>query len=236
MPTIDLGNIKFNWRGTWSSGAAYVKDDVVFVDPHSYICVQDNTGQGVTTNGNNSYWNIMASGANLPGQSGNAGKALVTNGSSMSWGDGGQVVTVHRRHFNSHHQYSGNGVNIDVYDWTISGLTPGNKLIFQMHMCGEMHHDCALRCRRNGNTWMLQGLTDNNDGGHPYGIYTPKYDQNEDSTPNLDMLMFYDDIVSSSHTYEFFKYGNSSSWNVNRCYNRRYERGVTTQVAWEIVG
>ena len=29
MATIDLGKIKLNWRGTWSSGTAYIVDDVV---------------------------------------------------------------------------------------------------------------------------------------------------------------------------------------------------------------
>ena len=29
MATIDLGKIKFNWRGTYASGTAYVPDDVV---------------------------------------------------------------------------------------------------------------------------------------------------------------------------------------------------------------
>jgi len=238
MPTIDLGNIKFNWRGIWSSSTSYVVDDVVYVDPHSYVCVQNNTGQGVTTNGNNSYWNIMASGANLPGQSGYAGKALVTNGSSISWGNGGQVVTVNRRRFNSHHSYGGNGTHITVYDWTVSGLTPGNRLIFQFHMAGEAHNDTSLRCLRNGNTWLYQGLTDDNDGGHPYGMYNVLHDSDNNSTPNLGMWMFYDDVVSSSHTYQFYKYGNGggSNWHVNRCWNRRYERGVTTQILWEIAG
>ena len=30
MATIDLGKIKFNWRGTYAGGTAYVPDDVVY--------------------------------------------------------------------------------------------------------------------------------------------------------------------------------------------------------------
>jgi len=62
MPTIDLGNIKFSWRGTWSSSTSYVVDDVVHVNPHSYICIQNNSGVTPTTGGNNSHWQIMAKG------------------------------------------------------------------------------------------------------------------------------------------------------------------------------
>lgn len=66
MPTIDLGNIKFNWRGTWGSGTAYVVDDVVHQNPHSYVCIQNTTGVAPTTGGNNSYWQIMAKGHGNP--------------------------------------------------------------------------------------------------------------------------------------------------------------------------
>jgi len=92
MSTIDLGNIKFNWKGTKDTSTAYAIDDVVYVDPHSYVCVQAHTNQAVNTNGNNAYWEIIASGANLPGQTGYAGKALKTDGTNLSWGDGGKLV------------------------------------------------------------------------------------------------------------------------------------------------
>ena len=48
MATIDLGKIKFNWRGTYAGGTAYVPDDVVYyVDGSvgsSYMCVANTTG------------------------------------------------------------------------------------------------------------------------------------------------------------------------------------------------
>ena len=31
MAQIDLGKLKFNWRGAWVSTAAYGKDDVVYL-------------------------------------------------------------------------------------------------------------------------------------------------------------------------------------------------------------
>ena len=47
MATIDLGKIKLNWRGTWSSGTAYIVDDVVqYTDTgvtSSFVCVAAST-------------------------------------------------------------------------------------------------------------------------------------------------------------------------------------------------
>jgi len=44
MATINLGSIKFNWRGTYAGGTAYVVDDVVEYNGSSYICILANTG------------------------------------------------------------------------------------------------------------------------------------------------------------------------------------------------
>ena len=48
MATVNLGKIKFKWRGTYSGGTAYTPDDVVYyVDGSvgsSYICVTASTG------------------------------------------------------------------------------------------------------------------------------------------------------------------------------------------------
>ena len=67
MATIDLGKIKFNWRGTYSGGTAYVPDDVVYyVDGSvgsSYICVTASTGNAPSSGGTlHSSWNYMAKG------------------------------------------------------------------------------------------------------------------------------------------------------------------------------
>ena len=59
MATVTLGNIKFNWKGAWNSGTAYVVDDVVSLSGSSYVCIQAHSNQAV---GNaTAYWNIMSS-------------------------------------------------------------------------------------------------------------------------------------------------------------------------------
>ena len=59
MATINLGAIKFNWKGAYNSGTAYAVDDVVSSSGNSYVCIQAHTNQAV---GNaTAYWNIMSS-------------------------------------------------------------------------------------------------------------------------------------------------------------------------------
>jgi hypothetical protein len=44
MATINLGSIKFNWKGAYAGGTAYAVDDVVEYNGSSYICIQASTG------------------------------------------------------------------------------------------------------------------------------------------------------------------------------------------------
>jgi hypothetical protein len=59
MAQINLGNIKFNWRGAYVGGTAYVVDDVVSSAGSSYVCILASTGN---TPPNGTYWNLMAQG------------------------------------------------------------------------------------------------------------------------------------------------------------------------------
>ena len=67
MATINLGAIKFNWKGAYNGSTAYAVDDVVSSGGNSYVCIQASTGNAV---GNaTAYWNIMSS----AGTNGSAG-------------------------------------------------------------------------------------------------------------------------------------------------------------------
>jgi hypothetical protein len=85
MATIDLGKIKPVWKGDWAGSTAYEKNDMVLEGVNSYICTTAHTSSG-TFSSDTANWDIMAYGAELPAQSGNAGKSLVTDGTSLSWG------------------------------------------------------------------------------------------------------------------------------------------------------
>jgi len=112
MATINLGSIKFNWKGAYSGATAYVVDDVVESSGSSYICIAATTGNAPP---NASYWEQMSSagtngtdgtdlGTTLTTQgdivyrdasglqrlgAGTSGQALVTGGTGAnpSWGD-----------------------------------------------------------------------------------------------------------------------------------------------------
>ena len=57
MATINLGSIKFNWKGAYAGGTAYAVDDVVSYNGSSYICILASTGN-LPTNG--TYFSVMS--------------------------------------------------------------------------------------------------------------------------------------------------------------------------------
>ena len=117
MATIDLGKIKFNWRGTYAGGTAYVPDDVVYYMDgsvgSSYMCVANTTGNAPSSGGTvHASWEYLAKGqASSPtttqgdliirGASadqrlaiGSAGQALKVNSSAngLEYGEAGGMV------------------------------------------------------------------------------------------------------------------------------------------------
>ena len=102
MATIDLGKIKQVWRGTYNNSTAYVVDDLVeYTDSgitSTYICVANSTGNAPSSSGTaHASWNFVAKGVAdpIPSQSGNSGKALVTDGTTASWGTAGKLLKIH---------------------------------------------------------------------------------------------------------------------------------------------
>ena len=72
MATINLGAIKFNWKGAYNSSTTYAVDDVVSSSGNSYVCIQAHSNQAV---GNaTAYWNIMS----LAGTNGTDGTDIST--------------------------------------------------------------------------------------------------------------------------------------------------------------
>jgi hypothetical protein len=45
MAEFKIGRLRFVWRGLWTTGYAYVKDDVVRVGGSSYVCITGHTSQ-----------------------------------------------------------------------------------------------------------------------------------------------------------------------------------------------
>jgi hypothetical protein len=61
MSMINLGKIKFSWKGDWVSGTAYTKDDVVKYGANSYVCISSHTA-GINFAATSSNFDLMTQG------------------------------------------------------------------------------------------------------------------------------------------------------------------------------
>ena len=161
MATIDLGKIKFNWRGTYNAGTAYVPDDVVeYADgsvTSSYMCVANTTGNAPSSGGTaHASWNFLAKGqATSPtttqgdlivrGASadqrlaiGAAGKALRVNSSAngLEYGNPGGVIQT-KSAFTQATQTTNSGSFVDCTGLSVT-ITPtdaNNKILVLYSFC-----------------------------------------------------------------------------------------------------
>ena len=127
MATINLGNIKFNWKGTYNAGTAYAVDDVVSYNGSSYVCILASTGNLPT---NTTYWNVMSQAGTNGTDGTDVGTTITTQGdilyrdasglARLGAGTSGQVL-----------QTGGTGANpswtslssdfVHINDYTVSG-------------------------------------------------------------------------------------------------------------------
>jgi hypothetical protein len=84
MATINLGAIKFNWKGAYNNSTAYAVDDVVSSGGSSYVCILASTGNAVS---NGTYWNIMSS-AGTNGTNGTDVGTVITTQGDILYRDG----------------------------------------------------------------------------------------------------------------------------------------------------
>jgi len=96
MATVNLGNIKFNWKGTYNAGTAYAIDDVVSYNGSSYVCISATTGNLPTVTAK---WNVMSSagtnGTDLTTTLTTQGDIVYRDGSGLArlgYGTAGQVL------------------------------------------------------------------------------------------------------------------------------------------------
>lgn len=97
MATVNLGSIKFKWKGAYAGGTAYTVDDVVSYNGSSYICILASTGNLPT---NTTYFEQMSSagtdGTDLTSTLTTQGDVLYRDGSGLARlaaGTSGQVLT-----------------------------------------------------------------------------------------------------------------------------------------------
>ena len=84
MATVNLGSIKFKWKGTYAGGTAYTIDDVVSYNGSSYICIQASTGNLPT---DTTYFEQMSS-AGTNGTNGTDVGTTITTQGDLLYRDG----------------------------------------------------------------------------------------------------------------------------------------------------
>ncbi len=113
--TVDLGKLKFNWRGAYNSGTTYKKDDVVEHGGSSWVCVVTSISQS-DPSPSNINWDLMAQGGDpasimttqgdllVTGAAGleaigvgTAGQKLMSNGTTPEWQDDVSGLTLKKR-------------------------------------------------------------------------------------------------------------------------------------------
>ena len=162
MATIDLGKIKFMWRGTYAGGTAYVPDDVVYYMDgsvgSSYMCVANTTGNAPSSGGTpHASWQYLAKGqatsptttqgdlivrgASADGRLaiGAAGKALKVNssGNGLEYGPGGNVVQTRFKTIKTPTSISTATTYVTPtgFTHTITPTSSSNHILITMNIC-----------------------------------------------------------------------------------------------------
>ena len=157
---VDLGKIRPVWKGDWAASTAYEQNDMVKEGVDSYICTAAHTSGSVFADTN---WDILALGAEIPSQSGYAGKALITDGTNMSWGDGGKVLNVQTYKYTAKVNVSNNNSWSNWFTGTFTKQSSSSLVVVEMHM------SCHRELNGSGNTRFVLGSSTEY-GQFDYGI------------------------------------------------------------------
>jgi len=207
MATINLGSIKFKWKGTYNGATAYTVDDVVEYNGSSYICILASTGNLPT---NATYFEQMSAkgtdGTDLTSTlttqgdilyrdgsglqrlgAGTSGQALITNGTGAnpSWGDvGGGVVQVKYLHYKNEESVTNSEptyTEIPNFNLSITPTSASNKILVQITLNGGSENWAVSRLYRNGTALTdARGINSSNrSGSSTTGLYNTNADQGQ---------------------------------------------------------
>jgi len=93
ITSINLGKIKFNWKGIWQQNTVYVKDDVIRYNGSSYVCTIGHTSS-TSYNTHSSKWDLMAEGTTPTTTQGDLIYRSSSQDARLPIGNSGQVLTV----------------------------------------------------------------------------------------------------------------------------------------------
>jgi len=91
MATLDLGKIKFVWRGAYNPATAYEVDDFVSFEGSSYVSKVATTGNAPT---DTTKWDLLAQGGDVINTTTTTGDIVVRSGSGLSRVAAGAAGTI----------------------------------------------------------------------------------------------------------------------------------------------
>lgn len=83
---IDLGNLRFIWKGDWVQANTYELNDVVRYNNIVWVYINQIPAADIAIT-NTAYWSRMVEGSEIPPTEGQAGKVLKTDGTLTFWSD-----------------------------------------------------------------------------------------------------------------------------------------------------
>lgn len=246
MATINLGNIKFNWKGTYNAGTAYAVDDVVSYNGSSYVCILASTGNLPT---NTTYWNVMSEagtdGTDLTSTlttqgdilyrdgsglqrlaKGTAGQALLMNSSANApeWGaaGGGKVLQVVQHYITTKYSSSASSW-ADFSGLSAFSITPSatsSKILILSSWsisCGNWNM-LKFVTQTGGGGYGDFGLPTGASGAQSNGHFSGAYDYGDsDTTPSASWNYLHSPNTTSQVDYKL----QARSWNPNTVYINR---------------
>jgi len=193
MTTLNLGNIRFNWRGAYDAQATYKPRDVVSHQGSSYVALIENTNTSLS---DISAWNLMAAGTDQLAHEGD----LLTH-------DGNIPVRLQRGQNAQILQMNGNQVQ-----WNDQGMHPSNRVakLAKVNGQGGFYTRAYLMA---DSTIKACGYGSNFSNGDPNAkhIYTPS----RVVVRSIDDVRFTDVFMGGQQNYALTKDGDVYSWGYN---------------------
>lgn len=191
---------------------------------------------------------ILGTGDVLPSQTGNADLVLKTDGSSLSWGQGGGVLQVKhiRDTSNGTLSASNSGAYWSGLDVTITPMSDSSLLVFQYHVSAEASdHEWGPQIWTNGSVVTTPGYEGYGSGGNAYYSVLAQvtYDGDQNSTPKTTSFGWaHPSQNTSARTYNLRIVSTSSgvtqTVRQNRAYGGAgsiYEYLTSSVTVWEVV-
>jgi alpha-tubulin suppressor-like RCC1 family protein len=193
MTTLNLGNIRFNWRGGYDANTSYKPRDVVFYQGSSYVAVIDNMNTPIT---DASAWHLMAAGTD---QLINEGDILTHDGNipvRLSRGQNAQIL-----------QMNGNQPQ-----WNDQGMHPSNRVAKLAKVNGQGGFYTRAYLMSDG-TIKACGYGSNFSNGDPNAkhVYTPS----RVVVRSADDVRFTDVFMGGQQNYALTQDGDVYSWGYN---------------------